>query len=108
MTNFKLKSGSIKSNDKEYPLNKSWSYYFKDSLKFGRRHYTERQHKPSCFVWKRKNQQMLTPLKMMMIKNDSIANLLPTDGSDTVRQLVPVCQLGISIFPDTPPSGAPW
>ena len=31
-----------------------------------------------------------------------------TEGSDTVRQLVPVHQFGMSISPDTPPSGAPW
>ena len=31
-----------------------------------------------------------------------------TEGSDTVRQLVPVHQVGMSISPDTPPSGAPW
>ena len=31
-----------------------------------------------------------------------------TDGSDTERQLVPVHHVGMSISPDTPPSGAPW
>ena len=31
-----------------------------------------------------------------------------TGGSETVRQFVPVHQVGMSISPDTPPSGAPW
>ena len=41
-------------------------------------------------------------------RHNSNTKLLPTDGSDAVRQLVPVHQVGMSISPDTPPSGAPW
>ena len=41
-------------------------------------------------------------------RRNSNAKLLPTNGSDAVRQLVPVHQVGMSISPDTPPSGAPW
>ena len=31
-----------------------------------------------------------------------------TGGKETVRQFVPVHHVGMSISPDTPPSGAPW
>ena len=40
--------------------------------------------------------------------NLRILQIKLTEGSDPVRQLVPVHQVGMSISPNTPPSGAPW